>query len=428
MKQVPDDVEVVEPARKPGAAGAGSKSMSTAAHARQSVVAIRTVLQGRAPEQSHSGWLSALLIALLLVCLGIWAHHATLEEVASGTAKIIPSSRIQLIQSLEGGILMELNAREGDIVEKGSVLLQLDPTRANSSFLEGRSKLLALSASASRLRAEATGAGSIDFDPEVRKDPALMASERATFATRRRAIEQSVAGLRKGGELLRSELQITEPLVARGLASEVEALRLRRQLNEIESQMGQVSSKFQSDAASELAKVQSDLSQIEESLPARRDLMERTVMKAPVRGTVKNIRITTLGGVVQPGQDIMEIVPLEGTLLVETKIRPAEVAFLRPGLSATVKISAYDSQIYGSLKGKVEFISPDTLREDRKPEEETYYRVLVRTDSATLTYKGNELPVIPGMTAVVDILTGERTVAEYLLKPVLRIKDAFREK
>ncbi len=186
--------------------------------------------------------------------------------------------------------------------------------------------------------------------------------------------------------------------------------------------------KYRAEAANELIKVESELSQTTEIVGARQDQVKRTTINAPLRGTVKNIRMNTIGGVVQPAQDIMEIVPLDDRLLVEAKIRPTDVAFLRPGLPATVKISAYDYSIYGGLEGVIEVISPDTLREERKSEEENYYRVLVRTKNAILSNNGKELPIIPGMTASVEIRTGEKTVLDYLLKPILKAREALRER
>lgn len=375
------------------------------------------------------GWLvSAVIVVALLVTLGVWAHGAKLQEVASGSARVISSQREQVIQSLEGGILREMLVREGSVVNAGEVLLRIDPIRAQSSFQEGMSRVLALKATAARLRAEATGASSVSFDKDVLQEPELVASERATFAARSQALNEGVAGMRRSRELVGRELNLTEPMVRRGLAAEVELLRLQRQASELDLQIAERRNKMRADARTELVRVEAELAQQQEVVAARRDQMDRTAVRAPVRGTVKNVRITTVGGVIQPAQDIMEIVPLDDTLLIEAKIRPSEVAFLRPGMDANVKISAYDSQIYGSLRGKVEFISPDTLREERKPEEDTYYKVLVRTVTAHLEKDGKQLEVIPGMTATVDILTGERTVANYLLKPVLRLKEAFRER
>ena len=216
--------------------------------------------------------------------------------------------------------------------------------------------------------------------------------------------------------------------MAKGLVAEIELFRMRRQVNDLELQVQERFNKYRADAANELNRVEAELSQTTEIVSARQDQVKRTTISAPLRGTVKNIRMNTIGGVVQPAEDIMEIVPLEDRLLVEAKIRPHDVAFLRPGLPATVKISAYDYSIYGGLDGEVELISADTLREERKSEDENYYRVLVRTKNSTLSNNGKELPIIPGMTASIEIRTGEKSVLDYILKPVLKAREAMRER
>jgi membrane fusion protein, adhesin transport system len=375
--------------------------------------------------------LSAGVTILFLFALGIsalwWASASHLEEITRGNGRIIPTSREQLVQSLEGGIVAEILVKEGQVVDKGQALVRIDATKAQSAFAEGRTKALALKAAAARLRAEARGTA-LEFPAEVMRDAELLRNERSTFAAKKTALDESVATLRGSRDLLKKELAITEPMVDKGLVAEVEVLRLRRQVNELELQSQERVNKYRADAAAELAKVESELGQTSDALTARADQVKRTVIGASVRGTVKNIKINTVGGVVQPGQDIMEIVPLEDKLLVEAKIRPHEVAFLRPGLPATVKISAYDYAIYGGLQGHIELISPDTLREERKTEDDTYYRVLVRTDASTLSSGGKELPIMAGMTASVEIKTGEKTVLDYLLKPILKVREALRER
>ena len=374
-------------------------------------------------------WLgSAALLFALLMALGAWAYEANIEEVATGQARVVASQREQVIQSLEGGLLAEMMVREGSVVNKDDPLLRIDPTRAQASFDEGRSKQLALMAQAARLRAESRGAREIRLPADVQAAPELAASEKATFSARQFALSAASSGQKATRQHLQRELDLTEPLVRKGLASEVELHRLRRQLSEIDMQTSERINRFRAEASTDLSRTEAELKQQTDLLAAKRDQMQRTLVRAPLRGIVKNIRANTAGGVIQPGQDILEIVPLDDTLLVEAKIRPSQVAFLKPGLAANVKLSAYDAQIYGSLKGKVEFISPDTLKDERRTEEETYYRVMVRTEQGFLKHRGAELPVIPGMTATVDILTGQRTVADYLLKPVLRLDEAFRER
>ena len=255
-----------------------------------------------------------------------------------------------------------------------------------------------------------------------------MRNETDTYNARKQALDQAVATAASSRALIAREIAITGPMVDKGLVAEIELLRLKRQFNDLQAQTQERVSKYRVDAANELSKIESELAQTQEVLTARQDQVQRTVVTAPVRGTVKNIRMNTRGGVIAPGGDIMEIVPLEDKLLVEAKIRPHDVAFLRPGLPATVKITAYDYSIYGGLDGHVELISPDTLREERKPEEDSYYRVLVRTTNSVLRSGGNELPIIPGMTASVEIRTGEKTVMDYILKPVLKVREALRER
>lgn len=371
------------------------------------------------------------LIAAVIVGGLIWAHFAVVEEITQGEAKIISKSREQIIQSLEGGILAEMNVREGDVVERGQVLLKIDPTRAEASYREALSKVIGLKGSITRLRAEAYGQP-LEFEDVVKADQAVVQQETKAYNARKTALNESVNALEHSYMLSMREIKLAEPLVAKGLMSEVELLRMRRQANEVKSQIVERKNRYQAEANSELAKLELELSQTSENLIGRADVVERTTVTAPVRGTIKNVRVNTIGGVIQPGEHILEIVPLEDQLLVEGKIRPSDVAFLRPGLPAMVKITAYDYSIYGGLKGRVEHISPDTLKDDQKAAagrpDDTYYRVLVLTEKSQLESAGKSLPIIPGMVASVEIRTGEKTILDYLLKPVFKAREAFRER
>ena len=371
-----------------------------------------------------------MVVAVLVTGL-VWASLARVDEITQGEAKVISKSREQVIQSLEGGILAEMSVREGDVVNAGQVLLKIDPTRANASYREALSKVISLKATLARLRAEAYGQP-LEFDEQVLAAPDEVANETRAYNARRRALVESVAALERSYALAMREISLAEPLAAKGLLSDVELLRMRRQANDIKSQVVERQNRYRADANSELIKLEMELSQTNENLVGRADVVERTTITAPVRGTVKNVRVNTIGGVIQPGEHILEIVPLEDQLLVEGKIRPKDVAFLRPGLPATVKITAYDYAIYGGLTGKVEHISPDTLKDDQKAAsgrpDDTYYRVLVLTEKSALQAGGKELPIIPGMVASVEIRTGEKTVLDYLLKPILKGKEAFRER
>ena len=382
--------------------------------------------------QTTPGSKLVLYLILGVVVSGlVWASYARVEEITQAEARIISMSREQVIQSLEGGILAHMYVREGAVVEKGEVLLKIDPTRARSSYREALSKVIGLRASITRLRAEAYQTP-LDFDDTVKQDPSVVAQETQAFNARQRALNESVSALERSHTLTMREIRLAEPLAAKGLMSEVELLRMQRQANDIKSQIVERTNKFRADANSELSRMEMELGQTHENLIGRADIVDRTTVIAPVRGTVKNVRVNTIGGVIQPGENILEIVPLEEQLLVEGKIRPGDVAFLHPGLPATVKITAYDYAIYGGLKGVVQYISPDTLKDDQKAAagraDDTYYRVLVLTDSSTLETGGKSLPIIPGMLASMEIRTGEKTILDYLLKPVFKAREAFRER
>ncbi|HMM52914.1 MAG TPA: HlyD family type I secretion periplasmic adaptor subunit [Burkholderiaceae bacterium] len=385
-------------------------------------------------------WLVFLSIALMFAVVGSfvwWAAASELEEVTRGQGRVVPSSKEQVIQSLDPGVLTEMRVREGDSVEKDQLLLRIDDTRATALLRELQAKTHALAASAARARAEAYG-GRLEFPAEVRSAHELIRRETEAYNARRRALDDSVEALRNGMRLLDREIEITEPMVGRGLVSEVELLRLKRQRNDLALQMADRQNKFRTDAAADLIRFESELAQARETLVARADAAQRTEIRSPMKGTVKSIRVNTIGGVVQAGQEIMTIVPTEDTLVIEAYVRPADVAFIHPGQKAVVKISAYDYAIYGGLDGTVENISPDTLRDERRAgtpvadvadEANSYYRVLVRTTSNSLTTpNGQVLPIIPGMTASVEMLTGRKTVLQYLIKPLNRASEALRER
>ena len=380
---------------------------------------------------------SIALIAALMAAFIVWAAYSELEEVTRGQGRVVPTSKEQVIQSLDPGVLTEMLVREGDSVEKDQLILRIDDTRASALYRELQAKSGALTASAARLRAEAYG-GKPEFPPEVKTQQALIKRETEAYNARRHALDESVQGLTRGMKLLDREIEITEPMVGRGLVSEVELLRLKRQRNELALQVSDRQNKFRVEAAADLIKSESELSQTRETLIARADAYKRTEIRSPMRGTVKSIKVSTIGGVVQAGQDIMSIVPTEDTLMVEAYVKPADVAFLHPGQKAVVKISAYDYSIYGGLEGVVENISPDTLQDERRgqspvaeatDESHSFYRVLVRTQSNTLKAPtGKLLPIIPGMTASVEMLSGRKTVLQYLLKPLNRAREGLRER
>ena len=384
-------------------------------------------------HEKHSGMLWTVgIIGTLLIAFVTWAWFSNVDEVARGQGSVIPSSKEQVIQSLDPAILQEMMVKEGDIVEAGQVLLHLDQTRSMAMFKEAQNKVLALQATAARLRAEAHGVP-LRFEKGTPTD--LVERETAAFQARTRALHDSVASLRQGKALLDREISITEPMVQRGAVAEVEVLRMKRQANEMAMQLAERQNKFQADANTELVKVEADLAQSQEAMAARADPVNRSQLKAPLRGIVKNIKVNTVGGVISAGQDIMEIVPLDDTLLVEAYVRPQDVAFIRPNAEALVKLSAYDYALYGGLEGVVTLISPNTLQDNRRPSElklnadESYYRVIIKTTSNNLKDKnGKAMPIIPGMIATADIKTGQKSVFQYLVKPITRLKSALSER
>ncbi|MFW2040012.1 HlyD family type I secretion periplasmic adaptor subunit [Acinetobacter ursingii] len=367
------------------------------------------------------------IIGIGLLILLLWAGLFQLEEVSTGTGKVIPSSKEQVIQSLDGGILTKLDVQEGDIVEKGQVLAQLDPTRFESNVGESQSLLISAQATAARLRAEVNGTP-LDFPDEVKKDPKLVQEETALYNSRRENLEQSISGLKLALQLVQQELTMTEPLVAKGAASEVEVLRLKREANDLQNKINDARNQYYVKSREELSKANTDTEQQMQIVRGRTDTLNRTTFKAPVRGVVKEIAVTTQGGVIPQNGKLMTIVPLDEQLLIEARISPRDIAFIHPGQEALVKITAYDYSIYGGLKGKVTVISPDTIRDEVK-QDQFYYRVYIRTDSDKLYNKeGKSFSITPGMVATVDIRTGEKTVLDYLLKPFNKAKEALRER
>ncbi|KAB0627281.1 HlyD family type I secretion periplasmic adaptor subunit [Acinetobacter gandensis] len=375
------------------------------------------------PKTSLIIWIITIGLAVLL----IWAWLFKLEEVSTGTGKVIPSSKEQIIQSLEGGILTKLNVKEGQIVEQGQVLAQLDPTRFESNVAETESLLVAARATAARLRAEVNGTA-LKFPNDVLKIPTLVNEETALYHSRRANLDESLSGLKQALVLVQQELAMTEPLVAKGAASEVEVLRLKRSANDLQNQMNDVRNQYYVKSREELSKANMDIESQQQVVRGKSDTLSRTVFKSPVRGVVKEIDVMTLGGVIPQNGKLMTIVPLDEQLLVEARISPRDIAFIRPGQEALVKITAYDYSIYGGLKGKVTVISPDTLRDEVK-QDQFYYRVYIRTDSDKLTNKeGKDFSITPGMVATVDIRTGSKTVLEYLVKPFNKASEALRER
>ena len=319
---------------------------------------------------------------------------------------------------------------EGATVEKGQPLVRLEPTRFESQYKEGLSRDMALKATAARARAESYGTP-LEFPAEVRGLTALVYSETRAYQARKKVLDESVSSLKKSQQLIASEISISEKLAEQGLFSLVELSRLKRQENDLNQQVIERQNRYKADANSELVKTESELAQLKPNLNARLDTLQRTILRAPVNGIVKNIRMTTVGSAVSPSAPILDIVPMDARLLLEAKLNPKDVAYIHPGLPVSIKLSAYDSQVFGELDGVVETVSPDTFRDEPRPTEgpeSGYYRVMIRAELKRDKPEQKNIQMIPGMLATAQIKTGEKTIMQYLLKPLNRAKEAFRER
>lgn len=388
---------------------------------------------GKLPSPSESSAPLRHALTLMWVIGGlllagiIWAMFADLDEVATGEAKVVPSSREQVIQSLEGGIVAEMRVKEDQIVEAGEVLAQLDPTQAGSTVEESAAKYRAALAASARLRAEVSNSP-LRFSAELDGFPELKAEEVRLYEARRRSLSSSTSLIDEALVLLRREVEIGESLIDVGAASNVEVLRLKRQQAELELRKADVQSQYMVESREALAKVDEQVEALAPVVRGRNDTLSRLTVRSPVRGVVRNVEVSTVGGVVPPNGKIMDIIPLDDRLLVEARISPRDIAFIHPGQRATVKVTAYDYAIYGGLIGKVVSISPDTIR-DEVNREVVYYRAYIRTDADALVNKaGKKFPITPGMVATVDVHTGSKTVMQYLMKPFNRAREALRER
>lgn len=359
-------------------------------------------------------------VFIVLAIFGVWAHWAELDQITRAPGAVIASSKTQVIQSMDGGTIRELRVKEGATVEAGQLLVTFDKSRVEASYLESRVKLIALKAAVVRLESEVLGVP-LKFPADVRKYNEFVQSQTRLYRKRQAAIREDIDALEKMIALVQRELFATEPLLKSGDVSLTDVLKLQRQVVELQSQVTNKRNKYFQDAQAELSKAQEDLAGVEQNLAQRKNQLDLTELRAPVRGVVKNVRITTQGGVIRPGEEVMQIVPLEDDLVVQAKVSPVDIAFLRAGQKATVKIDAYDYTIYGDLAGTLTYISADTLSEDLRQGEQPYYRVMVRTTGRQFSGRPNEqLEIQPGMTATIEVKTGQRTVLQYLLKPVVK--------
>lgn len=405
---------------------------------------VRAAAQLRTSRSSRTLLVTCLV---MIVCGLLWAHFAILDEVKRGNGKVIPSRQMQVVQSLEGGIVEGLFIQEGQIVQNGQSLVRIDDTAFSAQLGEIRERRGAMAARVARLEAESQGLRKLGFHPDLLRDaPRATEAEQSVFETRALKLAQEInvlaqqeARLNENLKLLNREVELTRRLFEQRIVPEIEMLRLNRQASELRGQLAEVQSRistattaFRSQADEDLAKSKGDLAVLDENIRSAQDRVRRTDLKSPVHGIINKVNITTIGAVVQPGVSLIEIVPLDDKLHVEGRIRPQDIAFIRPGQEAVVKITAYDSSVYGSLKGAVERVSADTIideKGDKTERGETFYRVIVRTEKNYLGPVEHPLPIIPGMVGTVEITTGAKSVLSYIAKPIRLLQDeALRER
>ena len=417
---------------------------------------VRETILAQTPQ---GGRLIIWATLILLVIFIVWASFSELEEVTRGEGKVVPSGHVQIVQNLEGGIISEILINVGDKVKKDQLLLKMDPTRFSSSFEENRVKYLSDKAKAARLKAEATGSALVIPEDVLKERPDIAERERQLFQTRRmelgssseikrqqinqrrqelKELEAKLVELNRTYSLLQKEIGMIKPLVNKGAASDVEVLQLERQASQLEGEIDRVrhaipaaqaklqesevalrelSLSYRSKSSTESSEVLKELDESASSSLALKDRLDRTAVRSPVDGIVNRVMVKTVGGVVQPGMDLVEIVPMHGNLLIEAKIKPSDIAFLRPGQKATIKFTAYDYTVYGALDAELESVGADSITDDKG---NSYFLVRLRTDKNYLGTAQHPLPIMPGMVTTVDILTGKKTVLSYILKPVLK--------
>ena len=372
-------------------------------------------------------------LAIAMAALVAWAHHSIIDESTRAIGTVIASSRVQVIQSVDGGVLEQLRVREGDRVRKGEVLAVFDETRTRASLQETEAKLTSQRATMTRLEAELEDTEP-HFAPEAMKRfPAVVRVQQQLYRERRKALEAELESLADVARLARDELAMVERLVATGDASQAELLRARRAATEAESALANRRNKYIQDVSAELAKVREDYEQVEQQVTQKRQQLANSVVSSPASGIVKNVKFTTLGGVLRAGDELLQVVPVDDQLIVEANVLTRDIALIRPGLKATIKFDAYDYTVFGIVDGEVTYVSADSMRDESQRSDSpaaTYYRVHVRTTTpGPLTRTGRHIDVLPGMTAQVDIRTGQRTLLAYLLKPVTKtLTEAFKER
>lgn len=370
------------------------------------------------------------VILLFVIFFLFWASFAQVDETVVAIGQVIPSSKTQDIQSLDGGIIEKVFVREGDVVNKDQALIKLNDVRYSSSFQENEVKYYSLKAKLIRLSAEEQNSDVIQFPVSLNQDyPDLVKGETNLFYANRKQFKAKMSSLEENIKIVKGEYENFKKLEAEQIIPKIELTKVKKELNDLLGKSEYESNSYYSSIKDEIAKTKTEYDSLEQLLSGYKDRLDRTLLTSPAYGVVKKVNISTMGAIVKSGDTIIEIVPLDDELLVEGKIQPNKIAFIDPDQEVNIAISAYDSSIYGTLKGKIKHIGADTIVEsDPYGKNQSYYKIIVKSNSNNIQYKGRSLPIIPGMQATINIITGERTVLQYILKPLIKAKlNAFRE-
>lgn len=387
---------------------------------------LATEMEGRIKGSSRIIWLTGLVVVIFVV----WAGFAKLDVIVRGEGEMISSSRPQIIQNLEGGILAELYIKEGDTVERGQMLARLHGTQFKSEVDDIASQVTALEIRRMRLEAELAGEYSFEVPADMAAAaPEIVASERQLLEARQSDYVKSRDGAQQVLDQASEEQALLEKLLERKIVALIEVTRARKATADAQKRYDEIVTQSDLERAEKYSETLKELGTLKQNLKASRDQLDRTALISPMRGVVNNLVVTTIGGVVRPGEEIMQIIPLDDELFVEARIAPKDIAQVRPGQKATIKLSSYDYTIYGALEGEVHLVSADTFKDDkaRDPDGDPHYKVSVRVDMSNLTERQREIEIRPGMIAVVELYTGEKTVLQYMLKPLYKSKEALRE-
>jgi membrane fusion protein, adhesin transport system len=370
-----------------------------------------------------------LSVSLGIAILVVWAAFSEIDQTTRVFGSVIASSHSQNVQTTDGGVLDQLMVKEGTKVERGELIAVLDQTRLRAAYQESEAKQAALKAQIARLRSEVMGLPLV-FPSELNSYPQLLSYEKLLFQKRQYAIHQEVAALNEMLKLAQEELTLNEPYLSTGDVAKTDILRLKRQVVDLKTQISTKQNKYFQDSQADLAKAQQELNALDQNIVQKKDTLEHTKIYAPMSGTVKNVKFTTIGAVLKPADELLQIVPSGNDLIIEVKIKPQDIAHVKIGDPAIVKIDAYDYTIYGALTGKLSYLSPDTFDENLKQNEQPYYKAQVITTEHTLnSVKGEKIEIQPGMTATVELIAGRNTVLKYLLKPVVKtLSESMNER